>query len=373
LGENRNILTNFLEIAIRAAQIPQACLKIIRFPVYFCSMSFSLQRIFARYSGFLRTLKAVYVVNNWLNSAYLLRNKPLYRRFGLKKSVFSPIGYQDFSQHSQDIPWIDRPDALDQLERHPEFQTFSPDIQEKIRQFIREGYLVLEGFVAADEVEALNREVEALIREGKAGYNFTGRKIFNLFEHSALADARFFRRPELLRLLQFLLGRQVIPFQSLNFTLGSEQKPHSDLIHMTTEPPGYLIAAWYALEPCTAQNGPLVYYPGSHRLPFVSTADYPSGNGTFVLGADSNQRYEEKIAELIAAHGLQPRTFLANTGDVLVWHSNLIHGGSPIAGKTGEGQEPTRKSMVCHYFAEEVICYHEMLQRPAIIKTAATA
>lgn len=331
-------------------------------------MNFSLQRLFDRYSGFLRTLKGVYVLNNLLNSAYLQRNKGLYRQFGLKKSVFSPIGYQDFREHSQEVPWIDRPNALEHLETLSDYQQFSPALQAKVQQFIQEGYLILEGLVAIEEVEALNKEVEQLLDSGKAGFNFTGRKIFNLFEHSQLASERFFKRPELLELLQFLMGKKVIPFQSLNFTVGSEQKAHSDLIHMTTEPPGYLIAAWYALEACTPENGPLVYYPGSHRLPFVSTHDYDSGNGTFTLGKDSNARYEEKIASLIKEKNLEAKTFLANPGDVLIWHSNLLHAGSPILGKASPGKEITRKSMVCHYFTEEVICYHEMLQRPAIIK-----
>jgi ectoine hydroxylase-related dioxygenase (phytanoyl-CoA dioxygenase family) len=331
-------------------------------------MNFSLQRLFDRYSGFLRTLKGVYVLNNLLNSAYLKRNKGLYQQFGLKKSVYSPIGYHDFKEHSTEVPWIDRPDALDYMESQPAYHQFSPSLQAKIRQFIQEGYLILEGLVPQQEVNALNQEVEQLLKTGKAGYNFTGRKIFNLFEHSTLASERFFKRPELLELLEFLMGKKVIPFQSLNFMVGSEQKAHSDLIHMTTEPPGYLIAAWYALEPCTPENGPLLYYPGSHRLPFVSTHDYDSGNGTFTLGQESNARYEERIASLIQEKGLQASTFLANPGDVLIWHSNLLHAGSPILGKPAPGKEITRKSMVCHYFTEEVICYHEMLQRPAIIK-----
>jgi len=47
---------------------------------------------------------------------------------------------------------------------------------------------------------------------------------------------------------------------------------------------------------------------------------------------------------------------------VLIWHANLLHGGSPIL-RPGA----TRRSMVCHYFAEGVICYHEMSQRPALV------
>lgn len=322
-----------------------------------------LQRLFQKYTGSLRNLKAVYVVNNLLNADRLRHNRELYRRFGLRKSIFSPLGSRDFGpEHHPDIPWLDRPDALTALEQHPDFQQFSADWQEQARHFVTQGYLVLKNVFPPEATDALNAEVDQLLASGQAGFNYTGRKIFNLHETSALADTQFFRQPELLRLLTFLLGKPVIPFQSLNFTLGSEQRAHSDSIHMTTEPPGYLIATWIALEDCPADSGPLFYYPGSHRLPYVTTEHYDSGNTAWTIGQHSNRRYEDKIAEVIRENALEKKLFQAHRGDVLVWHANLLHGGSPI---TRPGA--TRKSMVCHYFAEGVLCYHEISQRPAIL------
>lgn len=322
------------------------------------------QRIFQKYTGFLRSLKAVYVLNNLLNINYLKRNRALYRRFGVRKGILEPIGSADFSPHHTDIPWLDRPDALDQLEVHPEFGVMDADLQAKVRQFVRDGYLILEQFFGPSDTEALNAEVNRLLVSGKAGFNYTGRKIFNLHEQSRLADEHFFRNQRLLYVLSFLLGKPVIPFQSLSFVQGSEQRAHSDSIHMTTEPPGYLIATWTALEDCTEDAGPLFYYPGSHRLPYVMTPDYDSGNTRFTIGDNSNRRYEDKIEALISGHGLKKELLLAKRGDVLIWHANLLHGGSAIA-RAGA----TRRSIVCHYFAEEVLCYHEMSQRPAIIKS----
>jgi ectoine hydroxylase-related dioxygenase (phytanoyl-CoA dioxygenase family) len=177
-----------------------------------------------------------------------------------------------------------------------------------------------------------------------------------------VADQEFFRRPDQLDFLSFLLGRKVIPFQTLGFTQGSEQRAHSDSIHMTTEPPGFLIAAWIALEDCGPDSGPLFYYPGSHRLPYVMTGDYDSGNTAWTLGAETNRRYEDRIAQVIQEKQLQKQDFIARRGDVLIWHANLLHGGNPIRKKG-----VTRRSLVCHYFAEGVICYHEISQRPALM------
>lgn len=322
----------------------------------------SLQRFFQKYTGFLRNLKAVYVLNNLLNAGRLAQNRALYKQYGLRKSIYSPLGSRDFAEHHTDIPWIDQPGGLEKIEQNAEFQSFDEKLKEKIRRFLTDGYLILENFFPESDTEALNREVAAQLEAGKTGFNYTGRKIFNFFENSALADERFFRNPELLHLLSFLLGKKVVPFQSLNFTQGSEQRAHSDSIHMTTEPQGYLIATWIALEDCTPENGSLFYYPGSHRLPYITTADYKSGNTTFTIGEYSNRRYEDKVEEEIRRHGLQKQSFLGKRGDVLIWHANLLHGGSPI-------RQPgaTRRSMVCHYFAEGVICYHEMSQRPALL------
>jgi hypothetical protein len=323
-----------------------------------------LQRFFQKYTGFLRSLKAVYVINNLLHAKQLRANKALYQQYGLKKSVFSPIGSQDFKgNHHPDVPWIDQSNALEQYLKNPAFESRYPDIQDKIKQFITDGYLVLEQFFPAEDTEALNEEVATMLQSGKTGFNYTGRKIFNFFEQSALADHRFFRNAEILRLLSYLLGKQAVPFQTLNFTEGSEQRAHSDSIHMTTEPQGYLIATWIALEDCGEDAGPLFYYPGSHRLPFLMTDHYPSGNTALTIGAESNRRYEDAIAQQIEEKGLKKQLFLPKRGDVLIWHANLLHGGSPIL-RPGA----TRKSMVCHYYAKGVICYHEMSQRPAILK-----
>ncbi len=323
-----------------------------------------LQSIFQKYTGLLRSLKAVYVLNNLLHWKSLKHNAALYHKYGLKKMVISPIGSADFQgQHSPDIPLVDRPNALEILAQLPDFQNLDLAMQEKVRHFVQHGFMVLEHYFSMEKTDALNAAVEQSLNNGTAGYNYTGRKIFNLWESSQLAKEQFFEEPGLIRLLSMLLGKPVIPFQTLNFTLGSEQRAHSDAIHMTTEPPGYLIATWIALEDCTEDNGPLFYYPGSHRLDYVTTEHYDSGNTAFTIGSDSNKRYEDKIAELIEKQGLEPKLFLAKRGDVLIWHANLLHGGSPIR-KPGA----TRKSMVCHYFAEGVICYHEMTQRPAILK-----
>lgn len=322
----------------------------------------SLSKIFRKYTGVLRQLKPLYVINNWLNREQLQHNRELYAKYGLQKSIYSSIGSSDFPQHHVDIPWLDRPDARQTLENHPDFGKFSQEMQREFVRFVEDGYLILKGFFSEERVEKLNADVDRLLKERSIDFNYTGRKIMESYKVSPEAND-FFRDQELLNIMAFLMGKPVIPFHTINFIQGSEQRPHSDFIHMSTEPQGYLIAAWVALEDIEPEQGALIYYPGSHRLPYLTTQDYPSGNTALTIGANSNTHFEDKIEALIQEQNLKPEFFRAKKGDVLIWHANLIHAGSPITRKGA-----TRKSMVAHYFCEGVICYHEMSQRPAFLE-----
>jgi ectoine hydroxylase len=68
------------------------------------------------------------------------------------------------------------------------------------------------------------------------------------------------------------------------------------------------------------------------------------------------------LEELVSAKGYEKKEFLAKKGDVFIWHANLVHGGAPIINKAS-----TRKSMVIHYYAKDVIKYHEITERPSLM------
>jgi len=321
-----------------------------------------IRKIISQYSGFLRSLKIVYVVNNFFNKKSLDHNKSIYEKYGLEKSIFSSIGKKDFVSASSDIPWLDKTDGLSQLKKSQGFLEMDAEMQSSAIQFVEKGFIVLKGFYSSEEVDQLNQEVDRLKNSGTVDYNYTGKKIMESFKHSKMINQDFFRNKRLLSLLNFLMGKEIVPFHTINFIQGSEQKAHSDSIHMTTEPEGYLIAAWTALENTHEKNGPLFYYPESHKLPYITCQDYDSGNNRWLIGNNSYKKYEDKIAEMINEKNLKKEYFFAEPGDVFLWHANLLHGGDPI-----KQEGLTRKSMVAHYFCEDVICYHEISQRPALI------
>ncbi len=165
------------------------------------------------------------------------------------------------------------------------------------------------------------------------------------------------------KILSILLGKKVQLFQSINFLEGSQQATHSDSVHMTTFPLGYLIAVWIALEDIEKGSGVLHYYPGSHQLPYILTPDFEHGSNRLFLGENAYVNYEKKIAEVLQKNTFEKKEFLAKKGDILIWHANLLHGGNPITKNNS-----SRKSMVLHYYAKDVACYHEITQRPALIE-----
>ena len=115
-----------------------------------------------------------------------------------------------------------------------------------------------------------------------------------------------------------LYGRQALPFQTLNFPMGTSQMAHSDTIHFSTIPAGYMAGIWVALEDIDRDNGPLVYYPGSHKLPYYSMQDLG-----LEPGYENYHLYEQRIQELVAEQGFEAEYGTASKGEAIIWHANL--------------------------------------------------
>lgn len=320
-----------------------------------------LRKTFARYTGSLREQKMLYVAHNLLHYGQLRQNKALYRKLGLQRSVLAPVSSRSIpAAPEEQLPWLDQPRVYHNLEADARYKALTPQLQQWVQQWCRDGYLILKGFASAERVQAINDEIARMTTEGRLQYNYTRVKIMDAFHKSPLTRA-VAEDADILELMRLLLSRPVRPFQTINFVYGSQQRMHSDFIHMTTEPKGYLAAAWLALEPITPDNGPILYIPGSHRLPYILLPDFDHGGSRWRLGRNSYRAYEDRIARLVEEQGLQPQTLIAEPGDLLVWHANLLHAGAPI-----HTPGATRRSMVTHYFAEGVLCYHEITERPAV-------
>jgi hypothetical protein len=270
-------------------------------------------------------------------------------------------------------PWLDRPDAADAIARKLAAGAITEREAALARDWARDGVVLLERFVAEPRLDAAWKAYERALERGALTPDapateadpMPGRALNAHFAVREL-DA-LLRDPALVEIVSVLLGADALPFQTIMGHKGSEQRAHSDAIHMTTYPLGYLAAAWIAFEDIAPDAGPLTYYPGSHRLPYVFSHDVGIEDVDFGTAGYSAyaERYEPRIAELIAEHGLEPRTFTARKGDVLLWHANILHGGAPRTRRAA-----SRRALVCHYFARGCVTYHDLAAAPTHLYAA---
>ena len=149
----------------------------------------------------------------------------------------------------------------------------APIGREEREKFERDGYLVvgdagcresvLDGIVA--DLDGL---FEGEYRREADGVHYSNHRIMDAWRISENVKSLALA-PRILSMLEELYGRRPLPFQTLNFRWGTEQPAHSDAIHFNSEPAGFMCGAWVALEDIDMDCGPVVYYPGSHRLPEV--------------------------------------------------------------------------------------------------------
>ncbi|MGK0388154.1 MAG: ectoine hydroxylase [Maribacter sp.] len=310
----------------------------------------------------LRRFKPTYAIYNFFNKKKLVHIDEQYKKLGLEKTYFEAVSSVDFKEAKGDQPWLDIKDSNLVLPQHPTFQSLDKKTQNNIINWSNQGYAVLDGFYSEKEVLSINNEIKKIKQKNQAKYQHDSKKLmFAIRESDILLET--VNNPKIQSILELLLGKEIQLFQSINFEEGSQQHTHSDTVHMTTFPLGNLIAIWIALEDVQPGSGVLHYYPGSHKLPYILTADFDHGTNQFFLGKDAYNNYEGKIAEIIDNNTFSKKEFLPKKGDVLIWHANLLHGGNPII-KPGS----TRKSMVLHYYAKDVACYHEITQRPALFE-----
>ena len=309
----------------------------------------------------LKKFKPVHWLYNLLHYKSLLHNKKAFKQYNVHKPLFASLSSKDFPDKKSQA-WFDVGNSKELAPNHPVFSNFSTEVKEQIINWSDKGSMLMQAFFDNDIVASINNEIDNITAKHLITPTHDNKLPFANRISSVIKNVTY--TPQLLSILNFLLGKEVVPFQTLNFLKGSNQRAHSDSIHMTTYPLGYLIAVWIALEDTNENNGPLFYYPQSHQLPYLLNNDFNETSTTLKLGRNDYADYEDVVEEIIQKNHLERKIFFAKKGDVFIWHANLIHGGSPVI-----DHSLTRKSMVIHYYAKDVIKYHEISERPSLMET----
>lgn len=221
-------------------------------------------------------------------------------------------------------PWFDLPEPA--YAQRATALSNKPDITAAAAQYREKGYLVRDfGFSESDLAEAA--AYTKAIKTGRIQDAWlVNPSIRNLATH-----------PRVLDFLNELYQAEAFPFQTLNFPRGSQQEAHSDTFHFNSLPNGFMCGVWIALEDVHPESGPLMYYPGSQKLPVFSTED--------LAGANVQDGYTKFVAKTLAASGQSREIALIKRGQAFIWAANLFHGGSPQADPAR-----TRLSQVTHYY-----------------------
>jgi hypothetical protein len=307
----------------------------------------------------IRNIKLTYQLYNFFNKRKLKHNILFYKKYNINKKYYSSVSSEDFKNIPSPLNINDENDSAIELPKNEAFNALNEKLKAPLLSWSKNGYAILDSFFTPQEIDTCNAAIEKLIANKEIKF-LNNNKLMFAIHHSDFLN-KMGNNKTLLQVLNLIMGKKVELFQSINFLKGSQQKTHSDSIHMTTFPYGNLIAIWIALEDIYEASGPLHYYPGSHKLPYVMNRDYGNIGTKFTLGDKKYSEYENHIESVVIKSELKKKIFLAKKGDVLIWHANLLHGGEEVLNKTS-----TRKSMVMHYYTNDAICFHEISQRPTL-------
>lgn len=245
------------------------------------------------------------------------------------------------------FPWVESPF----FEWHLSNMDISSSREELARSYRRDGYLALP-FDLPDFEQTAQRIVRNLApryggeRRLQDAWTFDD-DVRRIAVHEPILDV-----------LRFLYGREPIPFQTLNFPIGTEQPLHCDAAHFNSVPERFMCGVWVALEDVDSDNGPLEYVPGSHRLPCYHYSELG------VVGSEDRGRSERDVygrlwQALPGAAGLSRKTLEVPQGRAIIWAANLLHGGIPQ-----RDRQRSRHSQVTHYYFEDCLYYTPILSDP---------
>lgn len=285
-------------------------------------------------------LAAVAAYNNEYLKIYTPNDASSEFHGNLQLGTFEPTKVKpDFEDLTVDypvlsVPYLDQPGiATKHLAPHQQF-------------WADNGFLVIEGMIDpadCDEYIELRHKLSL------------GRKSFPHFVPYLQYDVikRMFCSERLHTLLSDLVGEELGLHFNLTPFVSTERGWHQDEYLNPPDTYGRYAAVWIAVDDVPEDSGPFEFIRGSHKLPTVSkdkvmpylkpqfqsgdenTQDWSGYSSTFV-----NPAYFFKFIK-----DRQPVTkFLGKKGDVLIWHSRLIHRGSPP-----KNPDAIRPGIIGHY------------------------
>ena len=266
------------------------------------------------------------------------------RSFGLSPRADRPIGFDDISEWPKPslLPPLDRPRVKE--------DSLTPEQ----RNWRRDGVLILRGFIPDNVLDPYIERRERLLTEAPEHFR-TGWYCTSPYEHIAELRALALY-PPLMKMMAHLIGEPMMMHLNLTGWVSTERNWHQDDYLNPDFVNGWYTAVWIALDTIDADCGPFEYVPGSHRWKLLRQAKvlacmteeaakerHPVSRA--LVWPKTSERFVVPAIEAeILSRGATAAQFLAEKGDVLIWHGRLIHRGSlpRLPGRL-------RRALISHY------------------------
>lgn len=227
------------------------------------------------------------------------------------------------------LPWLDR-DDVDETKLTPEQ-----------RAWRRDGVLILKNFLPQAALAAYVARRAQL--DNPAGWLSP-----TPYQHVPELRALALYKP-LMEMQKHLLGDDMLLHLALTGWISTERDWHQDDYLNPAFVMTRYTAIWMALDDISPDSGPFEYIPGSHRWPLISGDKVrkllnPDEQGLNNWESRAERFMTPAIEAEIAARGVKPVQFIAQKGDVLIWHARLMHRGTAPRRTAIE-----RRSLIVHY------------------------
>jgi phytanoyl-CoA hydroxylase len=219
---------------------------------------------------------------------------------------------------------------------------------EQYRRFRQEGFLVVRGLLAREEVQELTDQVDELVADDPKLLRV------HMLHRELEIHERYLLHPRIVHVVAGLVGPDVLALQTMLFVKGPGspgQGYHQDSFHIITQP-DTLIGAWVALDRADEENGCLWVTSGSQNEPVYPDADESKGHGGDthladihpVCGADDPNESRNDLTAIAAKYPGRERPAVVDPGDAVFFGGHVLHRSHQNRSATR-----TRRAFVGHY------------------------
>lgn len=239
----------------------------------------------------------------------------------------------------------EQPEATKTLIERAPLDTLPPHLAE----WRRDGVMILKNLIPHDLLDAYAEVRAQLPKDRNAKDNFWGgwSNPTPYVQCPAMLDLA--TAPILMASMRALIGEAMGLHLCLTGWVSTERSYHQDTYLNPDDLWSHYCAAWIAMDDIAADSGPFEFVRGSHLWPalrrdrlFAQLPDTLTRNPAWP--SITQDEVGRVCSEEMIRREAHVESFTPSKGDVLLWHSNLVHRGSRPT-----NPDALRKALICHY------------------------